>query len=77
MNGPKVKPSAARCLNSKAKQIQQKCIVSLEEEFRKHRILERLATLEERSDESFSKHAKEALEKLDSHITALVTHAEK
>ena len=77
VSGPKIKPSASRRLNSKVKQIRQKYIVNLEEEFRRHRILERLSTLEERADESFSKHAKEAPEKLDSHITALMTHTEK
>ena len=61
VNGPKIKPSAARRLNSKVKRIRQKYIVKLEEEFRKHRIIERLATLEEQVDDSFSKHAKEAL----------------
>ena len=76
-SGPKTKQSAARRLNSKVKQIQQKYIVKLKKVFRKHRILERLATLEERADESFIKHAKEMLEQLDSHITALVTHTEK
>ena len=77
VSGPKIKPTAAMRLNSKIKQIRQNYIVKLEEEFRKHRILERLATLEEKADENFSKHAKETLEKLDSHITALMTHTEK
>ena len=74
---PKIKPSIARRLNFKIKPIRQKYIVKLEEEFRKHRILERLATLEEKADENFSNHAKEVLEKLDFHITALMTHAEE
>ena len=81
VSGPKIKPTAARRLNFKIRRIRQNYIVKLEEEFRKHRILERLATLEEKlmrkADENFSKHAKETLEKLDSHITALMTHAEK
>ena len=77
VSGPKIKPSVSSRLNSKIKQIQQKYIVKLKKVFRKHRILERLATLEERADEKFSKHAKVALENLDSHITALVTNAEK
>ena len=64
VSGPKIKPCAARRLNSKVKQIRQKYIIKLKEEFRKHRILEQLATLEERADESFSKHAKEALKTL-------------
>ena len=55
VSGPKIKPSTARRLNSKVKQIRQKYIVKLKEEFRKHRILERLATLEENADEHFSK----------------------
>ena len=33
--------------------------------------------LEEQAYASFSKHANEVLEELDSHITALKTHAEK
>ena len=31
----------------------------------------------EKADENFSKHTKERLENLDTHITALMTHAEK
>ena len=77
VGGPKIKPSTARRLNSKVKQIRQKYIVKLKEEFHKHRMLEHQATQEEKGDENFSKHAKEALEKLDSHITTLMTHAEK
>ena len=77
VNGPKIKPTSARWLHSKVKQIRQTYIVKLKEEFRKHIILERLATLEEKADKNFSTHAKETLEKVDSHITALTTHAEK
>ena len=77
MSRPKIKTTAARWLNSKVKRIRENYIVKLEEEFLKHRILERLATLVEKADENFSKHAKETLEKLDTHITALMTHAEK
>ena len=77
VSGSETKPTAARRLNSKVKQIRQHYIVKLEEEFRKHRILECLATLEEKADENLNKHAKDALENLDSHITALMTHAEK
>ena len=77
MNGPKVKTSAARQLNSKVKQIRQKYIDKLEEEFLKHRVLERLATLEKGADEGLSKEASEALERLDSQITNLMTCAKK
>ena len=49
----------------------------LEKEFSKHIILDRLATLEKKAHENFSTHAKETLGKLDSHITALMTHVEK
>ena len=48
VSGPKIKPTAARRLNSKIKQIRQYYIVKLEDEFRKHRILERLAMLEKK-----------------------------
>jgi hypothetical protein len=45
-HGPRIKPSAARRLNSKVKQIRQKYIDKLEEDFRKHRVLEWLEKLE-------------------------------
>ena len=77
VSGPKIKQTAARRLNSKIKQIRQNYIVKLKEEFHTHRILERLSTLEEKADENISKHAEDALEKIDSHITTLMTHAEK
>ena len=64
-------------MNSKIKRIRQNYITKLEDEFSKHRILEKLATLEEKAHENFSAHAKETLEKLDLLITALMTHAEK
>ena len=63
MSGPKIKPTAARRLNSKIKRIRQNYIAKLEEEFSKHRILEKLATLEEKAHENFSTHAKETIEK--------------
>ena len=63
VSGPKIKSSTTRRLNSKIKQIRQTYIIKLEKDFHKHKILERLATLEEKTDESFSKHTQEALEK--------------
>ena len=40
-HGPRIKPPAARRLNSKVKRIRQKYIDRLEEQFKKHRILEK------------------------------------
>ena len=75
--GPRIKPPAARRLNSKVKRIRQKYIDRLEEQFRRHRVLEKLTELEvQAKKEELSTEAKEALEKLDILITALMTNAE-
>ena len=77
MNCPKIKPSAARQLNSKVKQIQQKYIDKLEEGFRKHLVLERMTNLREETDKGLSTEASEVLGRLDSHITELMTCVKK
>ena len=77
VDGPKIKPAAARRLNSKVKRIRQKYIDRLEEQFGKHKVLERLAKLEtEAEKEELSVEAKQALENLDRQITELMTCAE-
>jgi len=77
VEGPKIKPSAARRLNSKVKRIRQKYIDRLEEQFRKHKVLKRLAKLEtEAEEEKLSEEARQALENLDRQITELMTCAE-
>ena len=77
VEGPKIKPAAGRRLNSKVKRIRQKYIDRLEEQFRKHKVLERLAKLEaEAEKEELSADARRALELLDRQITELMTCAE-
>ena len=77
MEGPKIKPAAGRRLNSKVKRICQKYIDRLEEQFRKHKVLERLAKLEAEADkEELSAEARQALKNLDRQITELMTCAE-
>ena len=75
--GPRIKPPSARRLNSKIKRIRQKYIDRLEEQFRKHRILEKLNELEAQAEkEELSAEAREAMENLDKLITGLMTNAE-
>ena len=75
--GPRIKPPSARRLNSKIKRIRQKYIDRLEEQFRKHIILEKLNKLEAQAEkEELSAKAREALENLDKLITGLMTSAE-
>ena len=60
--GPRIKPTAACRLNSKVKRIRQKYIDRLEEQFCKHRVLEKLAKLEAQAEEEeLSSEAKEVL----------------
>ena len=75
--GPRIKPPAARRLNSKVKRIRQKYIDRLEELFKKHRVLEKLIELEAGAEkEELSTEAREALENLDKLITELMANAE-
>ena len=60
--GSRIKPPVVRRLNSKVKRIRQKYINRLEEQFRKHRILERLTKLEAQAEnKDLSAKAREAL----------------
>ena len=60
--GSRIKPPVVRRLNSKVKRIRQKYIDRLEEQFLKHRILERLTKLEAQAEnKDLSAKAREAL----------------
>ena len=77
VNGPKMRLSTVRQLNSKVKKTTHTYIDKLKEGFCKHRVLEQLTMLEEGANKGSIKEVREALEILDSHITELMTCAEK
>ena len=78
VEGPRIKPQAARRLNAKVKRMRQKYIDTLEEAFQKHRVLDKIKRLEtETQNGELSTEARAALNKIDKQITELMTCAEK
>ena len=74
---PIIQKAACRRLNSKVERIRQEYIDRLEEQMRKHKVLDRLQHRQEDADGEFGKISRKTLNRLDQETTEMMLGAEK